>query len=81
MKKNKIAIFATIALLAVGTAFGANKLRHIDNVTAYIKVNSVCTAITCATTGTTLCKPVGTTVYSDSGCTTAGTFYVPNGIQ
>jgi hypothetical protein len=72
MKKNKIAIFATVALLAVGTAFGASKLHKKDSVTVYYLTGSpaVCTAIQCSLlTGGTPCVTSSTVFYQTSSCT------------
>ncbi len=79
MKRNKIAIFVAVALLTVATVFGARKIRHINDITAFIKINGVCTPITCGTTGSVHCRTV--TVYTDDVCTIEGNFWMPNGIQ
>jgi hypothetical protein len=65
MKKNKIAIFATIALLVVGTAFGTRKLHKKDMETVYYILNGTCTPINCsALTGPPYCVSESTVFYS-----------------
>jgi hypothetical protein len=75
MKKNKIAIFTIVALLAVGSVFGTKKMIKKDMQTVYYIAGSTCTAINCSptTTGTPYCVTATTQFYEskiNGVCTT-----------
>lgn len=71
MNRKKIAIFAAVAVLAVGTVFGSGRLRK-TNMNVYYKTSlGVCTGpVSCSlTTGTApFCVAGITSYWSTAGC-------------
>jgi len=79
MKKNKIAIFATVALLAVGTAFGASKMHQKKFTSVWYKLTSTgsCTPASCGTdTDNPACIPGAYAYYTDNACSIVTTSIV-----